>query len=431
MRLSLVLLLLAAVGLCRAATDTCNILSAKSPTLRLKRHLFCEYDTSIRPVLSKNTAVNVSVVIRPMLMNFIDDKSTFILHAWISFEWTDQHLTWKPEDFDGVQETRVKSDEIWVPDFALYNSGDMETSQTGIPETLCQLSHTGSVICLPSIKYKTLCESDFTYWPYDKQTCTLRMGSWTHTGEEISFDFKNSSIDMSNYRENNEWKILNYTASKKNPKYSCCPNETFPSLLLDFELARHPTMLHAAYITPAVVLMVITLTVLWLDSRSVERISLAAVNFICHLLCINDLHWMVPVNGSYGSPHILLFFRDSMVLATFAMVVTTLLRKLQSTKVAPPGWIVATVTIVASNRAGRFLLLDDNNVAGDDKQLVSNNNSGSGDVEENVSVFAAKTDANESWRKLAIIIEWLAFIATAFTYIMLIILLVPSPVSWK
>lgn len=29
---------------------------------------------------------------------------------------------WKPEDFDGITETRVKSTEIWIPDFSLYNS---------------------------------------------------------------------------------------------------------------------------------------------------------------------------------------------------------------------------------------------------------------------------------------------------------------------
>lgn len=70
----------------------------------------------------------------------------------------------------------------------------MSTTQTGVPETLCQLSHTGKVLCVPAIKYTTLCESDFTYWPYDRQTCTLRMGSWTHTGEEINLDFKNESV---------------------------------------------------------------------------------------------------------------------------------------------------------------------------------------------------------------------------------------------
>ena len=46
-----------------------------------------------------------------------------------------------------------------------------------------------------------------------------------------------------------------------------------------------------------------TLTVLSLDSKSMERIALAGVNFVCHLFCIYDLHWMVPLNGSIV-PHV-------------------------------------------------------------------------------------------------------------------------------
>ena len=49
--------------------------------------------------------------------------------------------------------------------------------------------------------------------------------------------------------------------------------------------------------------MIITLTTLWLDSRSVERISLSAINFVCHMLCMYDLHWLLPPNGS-SPPHI-------------------------------------------------------------------------------------------------------------------------------
>lgn len=70
-RLSLAMVLLLA-AVCRAELDyPCNIVGAKSPTIRLRRHLFCEYERSVRPVLSKDTAVNVSIYIRPILMNFV------------------------------------------------------------------------------------------------------------------------------------------------------------------------------------------------------------------------------------------------------------------------------------------------------------------------------------------------------------------------
>lgn len=45
------------------------------------------------------------------------------------------------------------------------------------------------------------------------------------------------------------------------------------------------------------VLMVMTLTALWLEPKSFERMVIVNLNFICHLLCIQDIHWEVPKSG--------------------------------------------------------------------------------------------------------------------------------------
>lgn len=50
-------------------------------------------------------------------------------------------------------------------------------------------------------------------------------------------------------------------------------------------------------------LIFLTLTVLWLDSRTTERVIIASVNFICHLLSLFDLHWQLPYNGA-NTPNI-------------------------------------------------------------------------------------------------------------------------------
>jgi hypothetical protein len=70
----------------------------------------------------------------------------------------------------------------------------MGHAEAGISDTICQITYTGTVVCVSSIKYNTQCDTDFTYWPYDTQTCSIHMGSWTHTGEEISFDFRRRSV---------------------------------------------------------------------------------------------------------------------------------------------------------------------------------------------------------------------------------------------
>lgn len=36
-------------------------------------------------------------------------------------QWTDVNLKWNPEDYGGVKQIRIPSDDIWRPDLVLYN----------------------------------------------------------------------------------------------------------------------------------------------------------------------------------------------------------------------------------------------------------------------------------------------------------------------
>ena len=36
-------------------------------------------------------------------------------------EWTDDRLTWKPEDFGNVTDIILKPDKIWLPELAVMN----------------------------------------------------------------------------------------------------------------------------------------------------------------------------------------------------------------------------------------------------------------------------------------------------------------------
>lgn len=57
---------------------------------------------------------------------------------------------------------------------------------------------------------------------------------------------------MKGFTPHKQWLVTNYTSRKYSPKFSCCPNDTFPTLIADFHLQRHSPMMHAVYITPAI-----------------------------------------------------------------------------------------------------------------------------------------------------------------------------------
>lgn len=111
----------------------------------------------------------------------------------------------------------------------------------------------------------------------------------------------------------------------------------------------------------------------------------------------------------------MLFYRDSLMLATFALILTALLRKLQNTSMEMPSWISSTTTFILSNGAGRFLVLNDEESKIADGGVVTEDNSDSPKSETK----------KESWRHFAAIIEWLSFFCVILTYAIILITLVP------
>ena len=49
----------------------CNTVERKSPSLRLKRHLFCQYDKTIRPIIGKEGTINVNVSMSLKYLDFV------------------------------------------------------------------------------------------------------------------------------------------------------------------------------------------------------------------------------------------------------------------------------------------------------------------------------------------------------------------------
>lgn len=65
--LKLFFLLLLLIIVCIKANDddddnTCNELSSKSPNLRLKKYLFCNYDATVRPIIDHNNKTEITII---------------------------------------------------------------------------------------------------------------------------------------------------------------------------------------------------------------------------------------------------------------------------------------------------------------------------------------------------------------------------------
>lgn len=56
-------------------------------------------------------------------MSSLQDERNQILttYLWVRQVWMDAYLTWKKEDYDGLDTIRIPSSYVWRPDIVLYN----------------------------------------------------------------------------------------------------------------------------------------------------------------------------------------------------------------------------------------------------------------------------------------------------------------------
>jgi hypothetical protein len=63
--------------------------------------------------------------------------------------------------------------------------------------TKATLNYTGRVEWKPPAIYKSSCEIDVEYFPFDEQTCVMKFGSWTYDGFQVTtFAFPPTPPDL-------------------------------------------------------------------------------------------------------------------------------------------------------------------------------------------------------------------------------------------
>ena len=97
--------------------------------------------------------------------------------------------------------------------------------------TKATLKYTGQVFWKPPAIYKSSCEINVEYFPFDEQSCIMKFGSWTYNGAQV--DLKHmlqepgssvvaTGIDLSDFYLSVEWDILEVPASRNEEYYPCC-----------------------------------------------------------------------------------------------------------------------------------------------------------------------------------------------------------------
>uniref|UniRef100_A0AAV2MKF4 Uncharacterized protein n=1 Tax=Knipowitschia caucasica TaxID=637954 RepID=A0AAV2MKF4_KNICA len=169
----------------RAATPAKNeFVSLAEMEDALLKNLFQGYQRWVRPIQRVNDTVRVRVGLKISQLVDVDEKNQLMTtNVWLCQEWYDYKLRWNPENYGGITSIRVPSENIWLPDIVLYENADGRFE--GSLMTKAIVKYNGAITWTPPASYKSACTMDVTFFPFDRQNCTMKFGSWTYDGHMV------------------------------------------------------------------------------------------------------------------------------------------------------------------------------------------------------------------------------------------------------
>ncbi|XP_059409928.1 neuronal acetylcholine receptor subunit non-alpha-3-like [Carassius carassius] len=283
----------------------------------LLRNLFRGYQKWVRPVLHANDTITVRFGLKISQLVDVDEKNQLMTtNVWLWQEWTDYKLRWNPEDYGGITSIRVPSETIWLPDIVLYENADGRFEGSLMTKAIVRFN--GTIMWTPPASYKSSCTMDVTFFPFDRQNCSMKFGSWTYDGTMVDLTLVDAYVDRKDFFDNGEWEILNATGqrgSRRDGIYS------YPYVTYSFILKRLPLFYTLFLIIPCLGLSFLTVLVFYLPSDEGEKLSLSTsvlVSLTVFLLVIEEIipssSKVIPLIGEY-----LLFI---MIFVTFSIIVT-------------------------------------------------------------------------------------------------------------
>uniref|UniRef100_H2YV10 Neurotransmitter-gated ion-channel ligand-binding domain-containing protein n=1 Tax=Ciona savignyi TaxID=51511 RepID=H2YV10_CIOSA len=254
-----------------------------------------------RPVINFEDAVSVKFGLGLVQIVELSEKNeVLVTRLWLTMEWLDHDITWNPEEYGGLDNFRIRTDLLWTPDIALYNNAE---STFHIPlDNLATVYFNGSVTWEGPVLFRSSCFIDVAYFPFDRQNCSLKLGPWSHSTDQV--DMVRSTIDMTRFWKSAEWQLQGAYGNSR--QYRSTADEYFTDITYFIILRRLPLYYAVNVMVPCFQISAITVMVFLLPVGSMEKITLCIsvlVALTVFLILIIDVvpstSLVVPLLGQY------------------------------------------------------------------------------------------------------------------------------------
>jgi len=200
-----------------------------------------------------------------------------------------------------------------------------------------------------------LLRTDYTYWPWDEQRCSIVIGSWTKTGEEldvVNMNGRNRSVVSTANFSPTIWDIGSPVAYRSKKYYG--GYSSWPDITVQFRMRRRSFVDQKIAVLPIILVASITLATFWTFPLSKSRIMLGMTNLLILVLVLLYLRSRLPMAGAQ-LPLVVSFAGSVSVLVTIQLMTALAIANLVSRKDAAPSILVAPL----DGMVGKVLCLSD------------------------------------------------------------------------
>ncbi|XP_033724665.1 neuronal acetylcholine receptor subunit beta-2-like [Pecten maximus] len=168
------------------------------------------YNSKVFPRDTQTDIIDVDMVFYlSSIKEFNEVSGTLELIGILKITWTDQLIgdqyAWAVHG--NISEILITSSNIWLPTVTIFNSVSKIKVVGDITNKIRCNPTTGAMEWWPGIVLKTGCNVDASNFPFDKQKCKVTFTNWGFKNTEVRFVLSSSSVNLENYRENEEWSI--------------------------------------------------------------------------------------------------------------------------------------------------------------------------------------------------------------------------------
>ncbi len=268
----------------------------------------------MHPVVHAHHAVLVELGLALLHVDLDEMASVLTADAWMRISWIDEHLNWSGLDNISVSNLHFAQDELWRPDIKLYNSAD-DPRKAPYGETTLLVEREGRVLWVPPARLKAFCKIDLRFWPFDRQECKLKFGSWTSHGQQLDLGLYRNLTHVENlqfYTNNREWKVLTSHAATSNLTYDCC-QEPYPDVTFVLDLVRDSPGYRSVIVLPCLVIMLMTICCFLLPPTAGEKVVINGFAFLASIAYLVYFASTLPFHTS-DVPIIVMFYSNTTAL---------------------------------------------------------------------------------------------------------------------